>query len=103
MRKVRMTSNWAPLSAAGNLGVKPMLKWLFGVEPMRKWRLPRGFLVGMVCGAAFVIAVDSARSWLEYRSPEDAALYDSCLYQKNGNTGARDALMRVVQRRRTGQ
>jgi hypothetical protein len=69
-----------------------MLKWLFGigptrVGPTRKRRLPRGFLVGMVFGATFVIAFDSAQSWLEYRSPEDARLYDTCLYRKNGNYG----------------
>jgi hypothetical protein len=70
---------------------------------MLEWRNLRVFLVGMVCGAVLVIAVEIAQSWMEYRSPQDAYIYDSCLASHNANTAACDAFMRNVQRRRTGQ
>jgi hypothetical protein len=65
---------------------------------MLKWRNLRVFLAGTVCGAVFVIAVQSAQSWFEYRSPQDAALYDSCLVKLDGNTVACDAYLRMMHR-----
>jgi hypothetical protein len=81
------------------IGGWKMLKWLFGIgstgaEPVRKRSNRRGFLLGMVCGAALVIVFDSAQGWFAYRSPEDASLYDGCLYRKSGNRVACDAFLR---------
>jgi hypothetical protein len=56
----------------------------------------QGFLIGLFCGGFIVASVWAASAWWQpQRSPEDAALYDTCLAAQSGNTVACDAWMRV--------
>ena len=63
----------------------------------------RGFVAGMLCGGVLIAAVWAGSVWLKARperSAEDAAFYDVCLTEHQGNTVACDALMRMLDRER---
>jgi hypothetical protein len=67
----------------------------------RAWRT---FLTGVACGATVIGAVGAIwLSWKSQRSPEEAAIYDTCLAEKAGNTIACDALLRTFQRNKSAE
>jgi hypothetical protein len=64
------------------------------------------FLAGAFCAVAPFGVVEVAWVWSHHipaRSAEDQAIYDSCLLERNGNTAACDALMRLIARERTDE
>ncbi|WP_369725162.1 hypothetical protein AB8Z38_11595 [Bradyrhizobium sp. LLZ17] len=64
----------------------------------------RSFIAGFVCGGALVAIICGGSIWWKAspeRSANDAAIYDSCLASKQGNTVACDAMMRMLDRERT--
>ena len=61
----------------------------------------RSFMAGTAFGIAIAAMIATAfYLWPAHRTQNDAAIYDSCLVQKEGNTVACDAMMRVLARHR---
>ncbi len=68
-----------------------------------RWRL---FLNGALCGMIFMAVIGGALIWWKSRperSADDNAIYDNCLMERDGNTVACDAMMRVVDRGRAAE
>jgi hypothetical protein len=63
------------------------------------WRL---FLAGVLTGMILMAMGTTLEGW-KPRSEEDAAMYDGCLAEKDGNKIACDAILRMIERERIAE